>query len=102
MKVLGCMLILGGIAAPYFSACEAQSQMNPGVSDFQALLAALGVRRNLVDLFQMRAGFHGFILLLLHTRVMSSLNITAEGSVVQVYHCLPPAVFTPEGLRSPS
>jgi hypothetical protein len=54
MKVLGGVLILGRIAAAHLPAGQAQAQMNPGIADFQALLASafIGVFDfNLIEMF---------------------------------------------------
>ena len=44
MKVFGCMLVLGGVAAAHVSAGEAKPEMNPAVSHLQAFLTAIAVR----------------------------------------------------------
>ncbi len=59
VKMLGCVLVLGRVAAPDVSTGEAKAQMNPSVAGFQAFLAAVRVRRNFVDLFQMCTSCHG-------------------------------------------
>jgi hypothetical protein len=58
VEMLGCVLILGGITASDVSAGQTKAQMNPSIAGLQALLATVGVRRNLMDLFQMCASCH--------------------------------------------
>ena len=41
VKVLGCMLILGIVAAANMATGEAESQMHPGVAGRQTLLATV-------------------------------------------------------------
>jgi hypothetical protein len=49
VEVLGGVLVFGGVAAADVAAFHAQAEMHPGVAHFQALLAAFGVRRYLVN-----------------------------------------------------
>lgn len=59
MKVFGRMLVFRGIAATNMPAFQAESEMDPGVAAFQALLAALGrSRRDRPDLVLMSTRFH--------------------------------------------
>ena|SRR5690349_3652135 len=44
MKMLGGMLVFGGVAAAYVSARQAKPEMNPAVSHLQALLTTIAVR----------------------------------------------------------
>ena len=44
MKMLGGVLVLGGVAAAYVSAREAKPEMNPAVSHLQAFLTTIAVR----------------------------------------------------------
>jgi hypothetical protein len=57
-KVLGCVLVFGGVTTAYVSAGETDAEMDPGVTDFQAVFATGSTRRNLADLFQVGAGGH--------------------------------------------
>jgi hypothetical protein len=50
VEVRGGMAVLGRIATTDLSTFQAHTQMNPGVSDLETLLATLGVR---LHLFQM-------------------------------------------------
>jgi hypothetical protein len=58
MKVLGRMLVLRRVAAANVAAFQAQSQMDPAIAHFQALLAPASVRSDRPDLIEMRAGCH--------------------------------------------
>jgi hypothetical protein len=58
MKVLGRMFVLRRIAAAHVAAFQAQSQMDPAIAHFQALLAAASVRSDRPDLIEMRASCH--------------------------------------------
>ena len=49
VEMLGGVLVFGRVAAADVSAFHAQAEMHPGVAHFQALFAALGVRRNFVN-----------------------------------------------------
>jgi hypothetical protein len=59
VKMPGRVLVLRRIAAADVPAGETQAQMNPGISHFEALLAALRVRMNVPNLVEMRAWSHG-------------------------------------------
>ena len=54
MKVLGGVLILGGITAADVTADKTFPQVNPRIAHLKALLAALATRLHLADLFYMR------------------------------------------------
>ena len=56
VEVLGGVLVFRAVAAAYVAATEAQSQVNPRISRFQAFLTALSAGLNLVNLFYMGAG----------------------------------------------
>ena len=56
MKVLGGVLVLGGIAAPDVTADKTFPQVDPGIAHLEALLAALATRLHLADLFYVRTG----------------------------------------------
>jgi len=58
MKMLGGVLVFGGIAAADVAAFEAQAQVDPRVAHFQALFAAAGVRFDGANLRKMRALRH--------------------------------------------
>jgi hypothetical protein len=58
VKMLGCVLIFGGVATADVTARETKAQVNPGIAGLKAFLATVGSRRNLVDLLQMDAGCH--------------------------------------------
>lgn len=57
-KVPRCVLVLGGVTAAYVSAGETDAEMDPGVTDFQAVLATGSTRLDLADLCQVGAGGH--------------------------------------------
>jgi hypothetical protein len=57
MEVLSGVLVFRGIATTNVTADQAEAQMDPGISDLQALLAAVRrPRGNVADLIQMRTG----------------------------------------------
>jgi hypothetical protein len=58
VKMLGGVLILGGVAAADVSAGQTEPQVDPGVAHFQTLLAAVGMRLDIVDLVEMSALGH--------------------------------------------
>jgi hypothetical protein len=58
VKVLCSVLILGRVAAADVAARHAQSQMNPSVAHFQALLAPVRVGFNVSNLIGVRAMLH--------------------------------------------
>jgi hypothetical protein len=49
VEVLGGVLVFGGVAAADVAALHTEAEMHPGVAHFQALFAALGVRRYFVN-----------------------------------------------------
>jgi hypothetical protein len=51
MKVFGCVLVLGRIAAADVAADEALSQVDPGIARLQAFLAALAARLDVANFF---------------------------------------------------
>jgi hypothetical protein len=59
MKMFGGVLVFGGIAAADVAALEAQAEVDPGVSHFQALFAAAGVGLDGANLRKVRAVRHG-------------------------------------------
>jgi hypothetical protein len=60
VKMLGGMLILGGIAAPNVAAGKAHSQMDPRISALQTFFAAVGIGFYMIDLIEVRTDFrHG-------------------------------------------
>jgi len=60
VKVLGRVLILRGIAAADVPAFQAQSQMDPGVANLEALLASARVGLDVLDLVEVSALSHAF------------------------------------------
>ena len=50
--------VFGGIAAPHMTARHAQSQMNPGIADFQAILTSARMRFDRLNLIGVRAFVH--------------------------------------------
>jgi hypothetical protein len=65
MKMLGGMLVLGGIAASDVAARKAHPQMDPRVSHLQTFLAAICAWLHFLDLFDVRTSFqHGHCALL--------------------------------------
>jgi len=71
MKMLGGVAILGRITATHVPAFQAQPQMHPGVSHFQAFLAAIGFRLHIPYFLHVRA---------LHVR--PSLGVAAATGIV--------------------
>jgi hypothetical protein len=55
VEMLRRVLILRLIAAPDVPARHAESQMNPGVPRFQAILTSVCARRNVLDLIEVCA-----------------------------------------------
>ena len=51
MKMFSCVLVLRLVAAAYVSANKTYSQVNPGITHFQAFLAALGIGPDRFNLF---------------------------------------------------
>jgi hypothetical protein len=60
VKVLGGVLVLGRVAAPYVAAGEAPAQMDPGVAHFETLFATRGAGFDSMDIFQVSATRHPF------------------------------------------
>ena len=56
MEVLGGVLVFRAVTAAYVAATEAQTQVNPRISRFQAFLTALSAGLNLVYFVYMGAG----------------------------------------------
>jgi hypothetical protein len=54
MKMLGGMLVLGGIAAPDVAADQAHPQMDPRVTHLQTFLAAICARLHFPDFLDVR------------------------------------------------
>src|SRR5271165_707887 len=57
VEVFGGVLVLGGIAARYVATFQAESQMDPGVAEFDALFADMNLGARDFDLIEMGAGF---------------------------------------------
>jgi hypothetical protein len=57
MEMPGRVLILGVVTAAHMATGEAEAQMDPGVTDFQAILAAIGAGGDLSYLVEMRTLF---------------------------------------------
>lgn len=55
MKVLGGMLVFGGVAAAHMAANQAKAEMHPSVAHFCAFAAFMGVRVFYFDLIQVSA-----------------------------------------------
>lgn len=53
MKVLGRMFVLGGIAAPHMPAFEAEPQMDPVISGFNAIFTDMRLCAGVGDLVEM-------------------------------------------------
>jgi hypothetical protein len=62
VEMLRRVLVLRGIAATYMPADEAEPEVDPRVSHFQALLATAAVGLYISDLLQMLTLFHVFAL----------------------------------------
>jgi hypothetical protein len=60
VKVFGRVPVLGGVAAADMAAFHAEAQVDPGVTQLQALFAAAGVRLDILNLVEMRAALHRF------------------------------------------
>jgi hypothetical protein len=60
VEVLGGVFVFRRVAATDMAALQAQPQVHPAVTHLQTLFAALGVRRDLLDLVEMLAGLHGY------------------------------------------
>ena len=56
VEMLCRVLVFGGIAATDVAAFHAEAQMDPGVARFEALFAAAGVRFDVLNAIQVRAG----------------------------------------------
>ena len=56
VKMFGCVLVLGAVAATYMPAREAEPQVNPRVAHSKAFLAACGFWLHIPDLIDMLAG----------------------------------------------
>ena len=56
VEMLGGVLVFRAVTAAYVAATEAQSQVNPRISRFQAFLTALSARLNLVNFLYVGAG----------------------------------------------
>jgi len=57
MKMLGGMLVLRGIATAHIAAFQAQSEVHPSVSEFDALFANMLLGVCDFDLIEMSASF---------------------------------------------
>jgi len=57
VKMFGGMFILGRIAAAHMTAFATQAQVHPGITHFQALLAALSVWLHVLELAEVRTFF---------------------------------------------
>jgi hypothetical protein len=57
VKVVGRVLVFGRVAAADMSAAQAQSEMNPGVADLEAIFASLRAGCDVMDLIEMGALF---------------------------------------------
>jgi hypothetical protein len=53
VEVLGCVLVLGGIAAANVTANQTQPQMDPGIADLHALFTNLLMSASDFDLVEM-------------------------------------------------
>jgi hypothetical protein len=58
VEMFGSVFVLRGIAATDFPALHAKAQMDPAVASFHALLAALCMRLDVLDLIEMRTLCH--------------------------------------------
>ena len=57
MKMLSGVFVLGGIATTHISALQAQSQVHPGISEFDALFTNVFLGVSDLDLIEMSASF---------------------------------------------
>src|SRR5690349_15585680 len=62
--MFGRVLVLGAIAAADMSTAHTQAQVYPAITYFEALLATVTAWRHDVDLIEMLAGSHHYLLLL--------------------------------------
>jgi len=53
VKMFSRVTVWRGVAASYVAACQAEAQLYPGRTDFQAVLAASGMWCNRADVSQM-------------------------------------------------
>ncbi len=59
VEVLGSVLVLGGITTTNVPALQAEAQVYPGIAGRQALFAAVGMRRDILDVVQVCTVWHG-------------------------------------------
>ncbi len=59
VKVFRRVLVGGRVAAADVPAFQAEAQVDPGRADLQAVLAAVGARRDVADLVEVFTGRHG-------------------------------------------
>jgi hypothetical protein len=60
MEMLGGVLVLGGVAAADVAAFEAEAQVDPSVTHFQAFLATVRMRFYGANQTEMRTSNHNF------------------------------------------
>jgi hypothetical protein len=78
MEVLGGVLVFRRVAATDMAALQAQAQVHPTVTHFQALFASPGVRSDWFNVIQMFAGLHNSLPKRM-TRPNRSLNAWTPG-----------------------
>jgi hypothetical protein len=60
VKVLGSVLVLGGVATAHVTALKAQAQVNPCIAHLEALFTTFATRSDLLNVFGVTTGFrHG-------------------------------------------
>jgi hypothetical protein len=83
MKMLSSVCILRGIAAANMPANKTLAQVYPGISNFQAILAAVSARRNfsnLVEVCTIRCHqVFSFFLSLATARVATTILVSDKG-----------------------
>ena len=94
VKVLGRVLVFGRVAAADVSAAQAQSEMNPGVADLEAVFASLRTGYDVMDLVEMGARF-------CHRRPSESLDHERASIDVRVHETLPIAFRVHKGRSRP-
>jgi hypothetical protein len=63
VKVFCGVLVLGGIAAAYVAANQAEAEMHPGLAHFQAFLASVSAGSHFADFLYVRATVCGHCIL---------------------------------------
>jgi hypothetical protein len=78
MKMFSRVFVLGGIAAAYMPTRQAKPEVDPCISAFEALLAAMGMRLYISNLVQMVTLFHVFQFADLLNGIRSARQVSPE------------------------